>query len=152
MTMPNATMIPETTTTASRPISRQQRQAQARQRAKSLLRAGYRFALESPARWRCHRPQSAGGGSYQVDIDRLTCTCAGFTLTGTCSHLLLALDLADAGFDPAWIAGACPHCGGPLIENARYVGGHGHVTLRECWWSLRTPIGEGCPFAGEVAP
>lgn len=150
--MPNENMLSDVSTriTASRPLSRQQRAAQARQRARGLLRAGYTLTLESPALWRCHRPPSAGGGSYAVDIDRLTCTCAGYTLTGTCSHLLLALDLADTGFNPSWLAGACPHCGGPVVANACYVGGHGHVTRRECWWSLRAATGEGCVFAGEV--
>lgn len=159
--MPNETMIPPTTTTIpapsratqplpGRPLSRQQRQAQARQRARNLLRAGYTFAVETPTRWRCNRPASAGGGSYAVDVDRLTCSCAGFAATGTCSHLLLALDLADAGFNPSWLAGACPLCGGPMVRNEYHLGGRGYLTRTQCWWSLRAPTGEGCPFVAEV--
>lgn len=132
---------------AQRPLSRPQRQAQARHRARRLLQAGYQFAAESHTLWRCDRPASAGGGSYHVDIDRLTCTCVGYSATGTCSHLLLAIDLADAGFDPSWQAGACPRCGGPTVDTPAYVGGHGHITRRSCWWGLRAPTGEGCPHA-----
>ena len=51
---------------------------------------------------------------------------------------------ADGPPDPAWVRGACPLCGAPVVSNCYYVGGRGFLVLWECWESLReTP---GCTY------
>ena len=44
---------------------------------------------------------------------------------------------ADGPPAPAWVRGACPLCGAPVVSNAYYVGGRGYKILFECWESLR---------------
>lgn len=48
---------------------------------------------------------------------------------------------AGAGSLPApeWIIGVCPCCGGPVVRNQYYTGGHGYAFWRECWQALSHP-------------
>ena len=37
---------------------------------------------------------------------------------------------------PEWTRGECPQCGAAVVANCYYVGGHGYLTVWECWQSL----------------
>ena len=41
--------------------------------------------------------------------------------------------------NPAWAVGVCPACGGDLVTNSYYTGGHGYGLVTECWGSLSWP-------------
>lgn len=47
-------------------------------------------------------------------------------------------DRSEERPDAAWVVGACPLCGEPVVSNAYHVGGHpgGYVLRRECWASI----------------
>ena len=51
---------------------------------------------------------------------------------------------AGAAPNPAWVRGACPLCGSPVVSNAYYVGGRGYKLRFECWESLRPA--PGCTY------
>jgi hypothetical protein len=40
---------------------------------------------------------------------------------------------------PEWVVGVCPLCGGPLVHNSYYLGGHGLIYIEECWGALSFP-------------
>lgn len=161
-------MIPQTTTdapatmpataatdfaTARQPLTRAAKRAQSGHRAKRLLSEGYRFVPADPdasaraSRYHCHRP---AGGAYLLDTDALTCTCPRYAEIGTCSHLLCLLDIDALGCRPEFVAGGCPHCGGPTVRNTYHVGGLAAVTLTQCYRNLAAAGTSPCPHGWSV--
>ena len=136
-----------------RPLTLAAKRAQSSHRAKRLLAEGYRFvpadpdARARPSRYHCHRP---AGGAYLLDTDALTCTCPRYTEIGTCSHLLCLLDIDALGCRPEFVAGGCPHCGGPTVRNTYHVGGLAAVTLTQCYRNLAAAGTSPCPHGWSV--
>jgi hypothetical protein len=104
------------------------------------LTTEYATACQTVREWETTVPSSSGRGSYTVRFGRLfgrdadiqgalhgwTCTCKGFDIRRTCSHVTrVAASGARCGWDDRWDAEeaaedaqgqpCCPRCSGPTF-------------------------------------